>query len=104
MTQLNCGQCGKPFERRTAEVNQATQRGNAAHYCSRACLGLAKRRREIISADCKQRGAPFSRLPHGKKERALFCSRKCGARYKSAHRVSGSPACVACGGPKSYSG
>jgi hypothetical protein len=104
VTQLICGQCGTTFERRTSEVNQATKRGNSTSYCSRACVGLAKQRREVISATCGQCGGSFSRRSHGKKERGLFCSRRCAAQHRSAERFTGGPICSTCGGPKSYGG
>ena len=102
MTKLICDQCGNPFERRTAEVNQAKKRGNSASYCSRTCVGAAKQRHERVSAACKQCGCLFSRRSHGKKERAMFCSRKCAALYRAAQRTSGRPICLACGRHKSY--
>jgi hypothetical protein len=104
MTQLICDQCGKSFERRTAEVNQARQRGNSAYYCSRTCVGTAKQRWGVVRAACRQCGGSFSRRSHGRKERGLFCSRRCAAQYKSAQRATGGPICATCGGPKSYTG
>lgn len=104
MTQLICAQCGASFERRTAEVNHARQRGNSASYCSRACVGASKRSRIVVNAACMQCGNAFSRRSHGKKERGLFCSRRCSAQHKAAQRASGAPVCTACGGPKSYTG
>src|ERR1700760_2885489 len=70
MTQLICDQCGKSFERRTAEVNQARHRGSSACYCSRTCVGAAKQRRKVVSATCKQCVFCFSRRSHGRKERS----------------------------------
>jgi hypothetical protein len=104
MTQLICDQCGKLFKRRTSAVNQAKQRGNLGSYCSRACLGLSKRRRKVVSAACRQCGSIFSRRSHGRKERAMFCSQKCAALYSSARRATNGPICAACGGQKSHSG
>ena len=107
VSNLICAHCGKPFTRRTASVNEdLNRRSQTNHYCSRTCAGLAQRRRLAISATCHQCQQPFTRAPHGRRERAMFCSRRCAAIYKNRNRNSKGvrTCCPKCGGRKSRSG
>jgi hypothetical protein len=104
---LICANCGKPFTRRTASVNEdLKRRSQTNHYCSRTCSGLAQRRRLAIRAICQQCQQPFTRTSHGRRERAMFCSRRCAAIYRSRNRnrKGAGTCCPKCGGRKSRNG
>lgn len=106
MTTLTCEQCGRAYERRTAEINQAHKRGQQSRFCSRECAWAGRgARREVIHSSCRKCGKDFSRLSNGKRERALFCSRECAgtARNPDSPEWYGQ-VCALCGGPKSWNG
>jgi hypothetical protein len=105
LARLICGQCGASFTRQASMVKHALNRGQEVHYCSRECMGLAKRREKIISAICRGCGTQFSRPTNGSHDQGLFCSRTCSARHLGAQRTDvPKKTCPQCGGPKSYLG
>jgi hypothetical protein len=81
---------------------QSVLRGQSDFYCTLRCFST-RNGENMIYGDCLQCGDGFTRKPHyHKKERGMFCSTSCSARYRSANRKTSGSACPKCNGPKSY--
>jgi hypothetical protein len=88
-SELICEHCGKKFLRENKDINQTIKKGRKT-FCSYKCFCLHETiRQKLICPIC---GKEFERVPFEiKKSKSglSFCSRSCGGKYNSVHKMTG---------------
>ncbi len=87
---LRCHGCNGTFNIVKKEITRIRKGGSrtTGQYCSKACLGRARRSKELVS--CKQCTKEFFKLlSQIKKSLNHFCSRSCACTYHNTHKIHG---------------
>lgn len=84
---LKCAHCDTAFEKRLANYKADLKRRGDQFYCSRKCVGQAKKARSTVDLTCTACGTGFQRLQSQMTEgQNHFCSLDCSTTYNNVHR------------------
>lgn len=92
-----CSQCGKSFERRKGNVNQAIRNGHKI-YCSGECrdIGMVKKIR-VSCSNCGKETLVRRTIHEERESKKFFCCHSCSASYNNLGvRRHGNPVEVVC--------